>query len=101
MNLRNATQLSLLTSTLLIAVGCPSADRGETPTTIGRGVKKLSRPLTLGDSCVYVASADTDLGRRGQTGTAANLAQTGHADHFAARHLEFGRRDFGIRLTRH
>ena len=66
-----------------------------------RGVKKLSRPLTLGDSYVYVASADTDLGRRGQAGTAANLAQTGHADHFVARHVESGRRYCGIRLTRH
>ena len=48
-----------------------------------------------------MASADTDLGRRGQAGTAANLAQTGHSDHFVARHLESGRRYCGIRLTRH
>ena len=43
-----------------------------------RGVKKLSRPLTLGDSYVYVASTDTDLGRRGRAGTAVSFAQAGH-----------------------
>ena len=67
----------------------------------GRGIKKLSRPLTLGDSYVYVASADTDLGRLGRAGTAVSFAQAGHADYFVARHLELGRRCCGIRLTRH
>ena len=42
----------------------PSCPRSS-PQQLTRGVKKLSRPLTLGDSYVYVASAGTDLGRRG------------------------------------
>jgi len=33
---------------------------------VTRVVKKLRRPLTLGDSYVYVAWADADLGRHGQ-----------------------------------
>ena len=65
-----------------------------------RGVKKLRRPLTLGESCLYVATADTDLGRRGRAGTAVSFAQAGHVDLFAGPHVELGRRYCGIRLTR-
>jgi len=63
---------------------------------VGRRVKKLNRPLTLEDSYVYVASADTDLGRHGQAGAAAGFAQAGHVDLFAARHVELGRGSAGL-----
>ena len=66
-----------------------------------RVVNLFSRRLTLGDLYVYVASANTNLGRHGLASTAAYFAQAGHVDHFATRHVESGRRDCGIRLTRH
>jgi hypothetical protein len=37
-----------------------------------RGVKKLSRSLTRGISCVYVSTAGSDLGRRRQLSRCAN-----------------------------
>ena len=77
------------------------ADKRAALPPVSRVVNLFSRRLTPGDSYVYVASAITNLGRHGLAGTAAYFAQAGHVDHFATRHVESGRRDCGICLTRH